>query len=128
MLLVLLFQNSRTRSLSNESSIYSAKATAINLAKNIANHRCSKFIIYSKLVLLALPNKDRLTQQNGYFSKIMASLSPEYQIHGNERTDSCKKDISLLTIQKSHTLILKPTINKFMCDKWQVPPYKRYHQ
>ena len=44
----------------NEASIYSAETTAIDLAMNIiANHKASKFIIYtdSKSVLLALQNR-----------------------------------------------------------------------
>ena len=46
--------------LPNEASIYSAETTAIDLAMNIiANHKASKFIIYtdSKSVLLALQNR-----------------------------------------------------------------------
>ena len=47
--------------LPNEASIYSAETTAIDLAMNIiANHKASKFIIYtdSKSVLLALQSRD----------------------------------------------------------------------
>ena len=47
--------------LPNEASIYSADTTAIDLAMNtIANHKASKFIIYtdSKSILLALQNRD----------------------------------------------------------------------
>ena len=48
----------------NESSIYSAEVIAIDLAMNIiANHKSSKFIIYSnfKSVLQALRSKDSST-------------------------------------------------------------------
>ena len=50
--------------LPNESSMYSAEVIAIDLAMRIiANHKSSKFIIYSasKSVLQALQNKDTLT-------------------------------------------------------------------
>ena len=60
-----VFQNQELlKCLSNESSIYSAKAIAIDLAMNIiANHESSKFIIYSdsKSVLQALQSKDSST-------------------------------------------------------------------
>ena len=57
---LVVFQNQEMlKCLSNESSIYSAEATAIDLAMNIkANHKYSKFIIYSdsKSVFQALQN------------------------------------------------------------------------
>ena len=57
-----IFQNQELlKCLPNESSIYSAEITAINLAMSIiANHKSSKFFIHSdsKLVLQALQNKN----------------------------------------------------------------------
>ena len=60
-----VFQNQELlKRLPNESSIYSAEAIAIDLAMNIiANHKSSKFIIYSdsKSVLQTLQSKDSST-------------------------------------------------------------------
>ena len=60
-----VFQNQELlKCLPNESSIYSAEVIAIDLAMNIiANHKSSKFIIYSdsKSVLQALQSKDSST-------------------------------------------------------------------
>ena len=56
-----IFRNQELlKRLQNESSIYSAEVTAIDLAMNIiANHKPFKFLIHSdsKLVLKALHNK-----------------------------------------------------------------------
>ena len=60
-----VFQNQKLlKNLTNESSIYSAEAIAIDLAMNIiANHKSSKFIIYSdsESVIQALQSKDSST-------------------------------------------------------------------
>ena len=60
-----VFQNQQLlKRLPNESSIYCAEAIVIDLAMNIiANHKSSKFIIYSdsKSVLQALQSKDSST-------------------------------------------------------------------
>ena len=60
-----VFQNQELlKRLPNESSIYSAEVIAIDLAMNIiANHKSSKFIIYSdsKSVLQALQSKNSST-------------------------------------------------------------------
>ena len=62
---VAILQNQELlKRLPNESSIYCAEVTAIDLAMNIiANHKSSKFIIYSdsKSMLLTLQNKDTST-------------------------------------------------------------------
>ena len=60
-----VFQNQELlKPLPNESTIYNAEAIVIDLAMNIiANHKSSKFIIYSdsKSVLQALQSKDSST-------------------------------------------------------------------
>ena len=62
---VAVFQNQELlKHVTNDSSIYSAEVIAIDLAMNIiANHKSSKFIIYSdsKSVLQALQSKDSST-------------------------------------------------------------------
>ena len=84
----------------NESSIYSAKVTAIDLAMNIANPKSSKFIINtdSKSVLQALQNKNtstplitRLLDKMNTLSKnnsiILTWILSHIGIHRNERED-----------------------------------------
>ena len=129
--------------LPNESSIYSAEVTAIDLVINIiANHKSSKFIILSnsKSVLLALQKKNsipliaRLLHKMNALSKnnstILTWIPSHISIHGNERTDKALKKTLLANI--SNTKIpytdLKPIINKFILKKWQKSWDDRIHK
>ena len=105
----------------NESSVYSADITAINLAMNIiANHKFFKSIVYAhtKSFLLVLQNKYTSTplikntlKQNEYTfqtnSIILTCIPSHVGILGNERADKAAKNHSsqINPIQKSHTLI-----------------------
>ena len=120
--------------LPNESSIYSAEVIAIDLAMNIiANHKSSKFIIYSDStsVLQALQSKDsstplitRLLDKMNTLSKnnsiILTWIPDHIGIQGNERADRAAKKALQTCI--SNTKIpytdLKPLINKFIIKKW----------
>ena len=131
-----VFQNLELlKCLSNESSIYSAEVIAIDLAMNIiANHKSSKFIIYSdsKSVLQALQSKNsssplitRLLDKMNVLSKnnsiIITWIPSHIGIQGNERADKAAK--KALQTRISNTKIpytnLKPLINKFILKKWQ---------
>ena len=132
---VAVFQNQElSKGLPNESSIYSAKAIAIDLAMNIiANHKSSKFIIYSdsKSVLQALQSEDSLTplitrlldkmntlSRNN--SIILTWIPSHIGIQGNVRAD--KAEEKALQTHISNTKIpytdLK-LLNKFILKKWQ---------
>ena len=131
-----VFQNQLLKRLPNESSIYSAEVIAIDLAMNIiANHKSSKFIIYSdsKSVLQALQSKNsstplitRLLDKMNTLSKnnsiILTWIPSHTGIQGNERADRAEKKKALQTCI-SNTKIpytdLKPLINKFILKKWQ---------
>ena len=130
-----VFQNQELlKRLPNESSIYSAEVIAIDLAMNIiANHKSSKFIIYSdsKSVLQALQSKystpliTRLLNTMNTISKnnsIIPTWIPSHiGIQGKERADRAAKKALRTCI--SNTKIpytdLKPLINKFIIKKWQ---------
>ena len=131
-----VFQNQELlKHLPNESSIYSAEVIAIDLAMNIiANHKSSKFIIYSdsKSVLQALQSKDsstplitRLLDKMNILSKnnsiILTWISSHIGMQGNEMADKAAK--KALQTRISNTKIpytdLKPLINKFIHKKWQ---------
>ena len=101
-----VFQNQELlKRLPNKSSIYSAEAIAIDLAMNIiANHKFSKFIIYSdtKSVLQALQSKNsstslitRLLDKTNTLSKnnsiILTWIPSHIAIQGNERADKAAK-------------------------------------
>ena len=105
--------------LPNESSMYCAEVTIIDLAMNIiANHKSYKFIIHSvsKSVLYALQNNDKSTllipkllDKMNTFSKnysIILSWIPSYiGIHGNECAKSQKEySWKIYPIQKFHTV------------------------
>ena len=121
--------------LPNEASIYSAETTAIDLAMNIiANHKASKFIIYtdSKSVLLALQNRDtssplitKLLNKLNTLSKnnniIFTWIPSHIGIQGNEKADKAAKKALQIDMCKSKIPYtdLKPTIKKFISDKWQ---------
>ena len=121
-----VFQNQELlKHLPNESSIYSAGAIAIDLAMNIiANHKSSKFIIYSdsKSVLQALLSKDSMNTLSKNNSIILTWIPSYIGIQGNERADKAAKKKALQT-HISNTKIpytnLKPLINKFILKKWQ---------
>ena len=129
------FQNQELlKRLPNESSIYSAEAIAIDLAMNIiANHKSSKFIIYSdsKSVLQALQSKDstplitRLLDKMNTLSKnnsiILIWIPRHIGIQGNERADKAAKKALQTHISKTKIPYtdLKPLINKFILKKWQ---------
>ena len=115
-----VFQNQELlKHLPNESSIYSAEVIAINLAMDIiANHKSSKFIIYSdsKSVLQALQSKNsstplitRLLNKMNTLSKnnsiILTWIPSHIGIQGNDRADRAAKKHSkhIYPIQKFHT-------------------------
>ena len=117
--------------LPNEVSIYSAETTAIDLAMN---HKASKFIIYtdSKSVLLALQNRDtssplitKLLKKLNTLSKnnniIFTWIPSHIGIQGNEKADKAAKKALQIDMCKSKIPYtdLKPTIKKFISDKWQ---------
>ena len=98
--------------LPNEASIYSAETTAIDLAMNIiANHKASKFIIYtdSKSVLLALQNRDtssplitKLLNKLNTLSNIIFTWIPSHiGIQGNEKADKAAKKALQIDMCKS---------------------------
>ena len=101
--------------LPNEASIYSAETTAIDLAMNIiANHKASKFIIYtdSKSVLLALQNRDtssplitKLLNKLNTLSKnnniIFTWIPSHIGIQGNEKADKAAKKVLQIDMCKS---------------------------
>ena len=114
-----VFQNQELlKGLPNESSIYSAEVIAIDLAMNIiANHKSSKFIIYSdsKSILQALQSKDsstplitRLLDKMNTLSKnnsiILTWIPSHIGIQGNERADRCKKSIPDTYIQYKNSI------------------------
>ena len=122
--------------LPNEASIYSAETTAIDLAMNIiVNHKASKFIIYtdSKSVLLALQNRDtssplitKLLNKLHTLSKnnniIFTWIPSHIGIQGNEKAKLQKKFFKMICVgdlKKRWYTDLKPTIKKFISDKWE---------
>ena len=131
-----VFQNQELlKRVPNESSIYSAEVIAIDLAMNIiANHKSSKFIIYSdsKSVLQILQSKNsstpliiKLRDKMNTLSKnnriILTWILSHIGIQGNERADKVTK--KALQTHTSNSKIpytdLKPLINKFILKKWQ---------
>ena len=100
----------------------------------IANHKASKFIIYtdSKSVLLALQNRDtssplitKLLNKLNSLSKnnniIFTWIPSHIGIQGNEKADKAAKKALQIDMCKSKIPYtdLKPTIKKFISDKWQ---------
>ena len=100
----------------------------------IANHKSSKFIFDSdsKSVLQSLQNKNASTSLNtklldkiNIYSKnnsIILTWTPSHiGKYGNERADKAAKIASLADIPKTKVPLtnLKPTIKKFILDKWQ---------
>ena len=138
-MLLFLKKKESLKCLPNEASIYSAETTAIDLAMNIiANHKASKFIIYtdSKSVLLALQNRDtspppppplitKLLNNLNTLSKnnniIFTWIPSHIGIQGNEKADKAAKKALQIDMCKSKIPYtdLKPTIKKFISDKWQ---------
>ena len=134
-MLLFLKKKETLKRLPNEASIYSAETTAIDLAMNIvANHKASKFIIYtdSKSVLLALQNRDtssplitKLLNKLNTLSKnnniIFTWIPSHISIQGNEKADKAAKKPLQIDMCKSKIPYtdLKPTIKKFISDKWQ---------
>ena len=116
---VLLFLKKKKKEtlkcLLNEASIYSAETTAIDLAMNIiANHKASKFIIYTKLL-----NKLNTLSKNNNI--IFTWIPSHIGIQGNEEADKAAKKALQIDMCKSKIPYtdLKPTIKKFISDKWQ---------
>ena len=111
-----------------------SEVIAIGLTMNIiANHKSSKFIIYSdsKSVFQALQSKDstplitRLLDKMNILSKnnsiILTCLPSHIGIQGNKRADRAAKK-ALQTCIYNTTIPytnLKPLINKFIFKKWQ---------
>ena len=130
---VIIQKEKLLKCLPNESSVYRAEVTTIDLALNtIANHKFSKFIIYSdsKSVLLALQNKDtstplitklvnKMTALSKNNSIILTWIPSDISIHGNERIKLQKAILADISNSKILNIGLKPTINKFIHDKWQ---------
>ena len=131
-----VFQNQELlKRLPNESSIYSAEVIAIDPAMNIiANHKSSKFIIYSdsKSVLQAIQSKDsstpliiRLLDKMNTLSKnnsiILTWIPSHIGIQGNERVDRAEKKPLQTCISNTKIPYTdpKPLINKFILKKWQ---------
>ena len=136
--------------LPNESSIYCAEVTAIDLSMNItANQKSSKFIIHSdsKSVLQALLNKntstslitgllDKMNTLSQNNSIILTWMPSQIDIQGNERAD--KALLADMSNAKIPYTYLKPIINKVILKKWQkilgwsnieqAPPCTRYHR
>ena len=123
-----IFQNQELlKHLPNESSIYRAEVTAIDLAMNIiANHKSSKSITYSdsKSVLKTLQNKNtstplitRLLDKMDTLSEIIASFSPGYQVtlvYMEVQTNGIKVLQSDIFNIKIPYTDLKPITNKFI--------------
>ena len=134
-MLLFLKKKETLKRLPNKASIYSAETTAIDLAINIiANHKASKFIIYtdSKSVLLALQNRDtssplitKLLNKLNTLSKnnniIYTWIPSHIGIQGNEKADKAAKKALQIDMCKAKIPCtdLKPTIKKFISDKWQ---------
>ena len=108
-----VFQNQELlKHLPNESSIYSAEAIAIDLAMNIiANHKPSKFIIYSdcKSVLQALQSKNSSTSLIMRLLDEMNTLSKNNSVIGYLATLAYSE-------MKGQT---KSLLKKFILKKWQ---------
>ena len=100
----------------------------------IANYKASKFIIYtdSKSVLLGLQNRDtssllitKLLSKLNTLSKnnniIFTWIPSHIGIQGNEKADKAAKKALQIDMCKSKIPYtdLKPTIKKFISDKWQ---------
>ena len=148
-----VFQNQELlKRLPNESSIYSAKVIAIDLAMNIiANHKSSKFIIYSdsKSVLQALQCKDsstplitRLLDKMNTLPKnnsiILTWIPSHIGIQGNERIDRAAKKWTPDTYPIQNSIHQPKTTLQIYTQEmakilgWsnteQAPPYSRFHR
>ena len=116
-----------------ESSIYSAELTAIDFPMNIiANHKSSKFIIYSdsKSVFLAQQNKDtsiplitKLNKMNTISknNSIILTWIPTTLLFMEVKGRQSYKKALLIDISKTKISYtdLNPTINKLIHYKWQ---------